>query len=388
VGLLTKIFGGGGEGVDPSTERPSRQGRPLESTVAPKNPAPPPPLQVPRSRTPLIVSPRSLTPEELVAPTGRSPLPTMRLDFALHGPRVQGSREHGSREQGARTNGAVAGAAALPEPSVAALPAPAIEVPELEPEPEELQHALDGAIELLVDFAYRLALGPLSEEWMVAGAEAARALKQASRGGWQPHLLASFEALERLLAEGARTRALPVVWRLSDSVPEWPAAARNLRETARGRERRVVSELLASVDGLRARARASLAQEKPLAHLTGATPELLATELGTPVERARELARIVALYEAERRASPIDLRHQAALRQAIIELDRCQREFESRDEDLRELRQQRRQALRRVNLLLAERGDLGLLDELEPLSVSERVERLSTLIGLGAGERA
>jgi hypothetical protein len=80
--------------------------------------------------------------------------------------------------------------------------------------------------------------------------------------------------------------------------------------------------------------------------------------------------------------------HQTALREAVIALDRCQREFESRDEDVRELRQQRRQAVCRVNLLLAERGDLDLLDELEPLSVSERVERLSALIGLGAGERA
>jgi hypothetical protein len=42
----------------------------------------------------------------------------------------------------------------------------------------------------------------------------------------------------------------------------------------------------------------------------------------------------------------------------------------------------------RVNLLLAERGDLALLDELEPMAVAERVERLSELIGLGAGERA
>ena len=387
MGLLTKIFGGGGEGVDPSPERPSRPSRPLESTVAPRPTSPPPAFEVPRSRTPLIVGPS----EELKTPTGRSPLPTMRLDFALHGPRVQGSREHGSREHGsreqlARVNGAVAGATVVPVPSVAAPPPPAIEA--LEPEPEESWPGFDGALELLVDFACRLALGPLSPEWMAAGAEAARTLKQAARGGWQPHLLASFEALERLLVEGARTRALPVLWRLSDSVSEWPAPARNLRETARSRERRVVRELLESVDGLRARARASLAQEKPLAHLAGATPELLAAELETPVERARELARIVALYEAERRASPLDVGHQAGLREATLALDRCQREFESRDEDVRELRQQRRQALRRVNLLLAERGDLALLEELEPLSVSERVERLSALLGLGAGERA
>ena len=380
MGLLTKIFGGGGEGVGTTPERPSRPSRPLESTVvAPKsNPSPAP--EFPRMRTPLIVSPKSLTPEELLAPTGRPPLPTLRLDFALLHP------ENGSPGNGAHANGSVA-AAALPAAhnGAAYSPSPAIEA--LESAPEEAQAAFDAAIELLVDFAYRLALGPVSEEWMAAGAGAARTLKHAARGGWQPHLLASFEALERLLDEGARTRALPVVWRLSDSVPEWPARARNLRETARGRERRVVSELLASIDGLRAGPRASLAQEKPLAHLTGASSELLAAELETPVERARELAQLVALYEAERRSSPVDVGHQAALRHATIELDRCQREFESRDEDLRDVRRQRRQALTRVNLVLAERGDLELLDELEPLPVAERVERLSVLIGLGVGER-
>jgi len=162
----------------------------------------------------------------------------------------------------------------------------------------------------------------------------------------------------------------------------------SLRDSSRARERRIASELLASVDGLRVRARQQFAAEKTLSHLVGATAELLADELETPIERAQELARRVASYEAERRARSIDIGHQAVLHEAVIELDQRQRQFDESDESARAARQERREALLRVNLLLAERGDLALLDELEPMAVAERVERLSTLIGLGAGERA
>jgi hypothetical protein len=248
--------------------------------------------------------------------------------------------------------------------------------------------ATERPLELLVDLAQRLALGPVSDEWLTAGTAAAHALKLAARGGWQPHLLASFESLERLLAEGARIRALPLLWRLSDSVPEWPAPARSLRDSSRARERRIANELLASVDGLRLRGRQLFAAEKTLSHLVGSTPELLAEELDTPIERAQELARRVASYEAERRARPIDIGHETALREAVIELDRRQRQFDASDESARAARQERRDALLRVNLVLAERGELALLDELEPMAVAERVERLSVLIGLGVGERA
>jgi hypothetical protein len=270
-----------------------------------------------------------------------------------------------------------------------------VEEPEPAPLAEPVDHALSRGdtpharpLELLVDLAQRLALGPVSEEWLTAGTAAAHALKLAARGGWQPHLLASFESLERLLAEGARIRALPLLWRLSDSVSEWPAQARSLRDSSRARERRIASELLSSVDGLRLRSRQQFAAEKTLSHLVGSTAELLSDELDTPIERAEELARRVASYEAQRRARPIDIGHQTALREAVIELDRRQRKFDASDACARAARRARRDALSNVNLLLAERGDLALLDELEPMAVAERVERLSELIGLGAGERA
>jgi hypothetical protein len=407
VGLLTKIFGGGGDGPGPSAEgsvgkapaappvrpsvppvdpqhasarlRPTAEAlrRALEPQKtqqgfvgAPKNgtprsdESPSSPGGPARVRSPLIVSATSLTVDELLAPTGRAPLPTLNGGFIL----PDGSTAHSASTR-ARTG--------LGPPAVPPV-APFAEIAR-----EIVSDAVRDAIELLVDLGFRLALGPISEDWLQAGARAAHTLELAARRGWEPHLLASFEVLAKLLAEGARSRALPVVWRLSDSVPDWPPAARNLRETARRRERRLLSEILSGVDGLRERARTGFIREQTLAHLVAATPEQLAEQLLTPVERARELAQLVSAYEAERRSRPIDLGHRLALQHAALALEQRQRDFEACDEDPHEARQLRRQALLRLNLVLAERGDLELLDELEPLAVSERVERLRLLLDPG-----
>jgi hypothetical protein len=438
VGLLTKIFGGGGEGPGPSAEgsvgkppaappvrpsappvepqhasarlRPTAEAlrRALESQKtqqgsvgASKNGTPrsdePPssPGGSARVRSPLIVSATSLTVDELLAPTGRAPLPTLNGGFILpdgstaHGSSTgSGSTGSSSTRSGPIWNGSTwartglgppAAAPDLP-PAVSSDASPASSSPAAEVAREIVGDAVRDAIELLVDLGFRLALGPISEDWSQAGARAAHTLELAARRGWEPHLLASFEVLAKLLAEGARSRALPVVWRLSDSVPDWPAAARNLRETARRRERRVLSEILRGVDGLRERARTGFIREQTLAQLVAATPEQLAEQLATPVERARELAHFVSGYEAERRSRPIDLGHRLALQHAALALEQRQRDFEACDEDPHEARQLRRQAVLRLNLVLAERGDLELLDELEPLAVAERVERLRALL--------
>jgi hypothetical protein len=444
VGLLTKIFGGG-DGSAPDTERAKeggangarsalpaeRKSGPVPRAYEPALKSHPAPVENPRPhhhgaidplrrRAPLIGAPSTLTVQEFPVQAGRPSSMTLPLGFSLDGaaradaaqqalpeprrseppellpPRMESDivaldPEALDPEAPPRAPSSDA-PAALAEPESEPEPQPVrIESAQpAAPEPPELSSGAETSrpLELLVDLAQRLALGPVSDEWLTAGTAAAHALKLAARGGWQPHLLASFESLERLLAEGARIRALPLLWRLSDSVAEWPASARSLRDSSRARERRIANELLASVDGLRVRARQQFAAEKTLSHLVGSTPELLAEELDTPIERAQELARRVASYEAERRARPIDIGHETALREAVIELDRRQRQFDASDESARAARQERRDALLRVNLVLAERGDLALLDELEPMAVAERVERLSVLIGLGAGERA
>ncbi|HEU4581207.1 MAG TPA: hypothetical protein VFS67_23275 [Polyangiaceae bacterium] len=438
MGLLTKIFGGG-DGSAPDTERAKEGGvngaahaRPALPAERKSGPVPrayePAPKSHPaaavehprqhgnpgagidplRRRAPLIGAPSTLTMQEFPVQAGRPSSMTLPLGFSLDGA-ARADAAQSARPEPRPSEPPELLPPRLESDIVALDPsaprAPSSDAPAAlaEPEPVRMEAAQPAApeplddssgaeterpLELLVDLAQRLALGPVSDEWLTAGTAAAHALKLAACGGWQPHLLASFESLERLLAEGARIRALPLLWRLSDSVPEWPAPARSLRDSSRARERRIANELLASVDGLRLRGRQLFAAEKTLSHLVGSTPELLAEELDTPIERAQELARRVASYEAERRARPIDIGHETALREAVIELDRRQRQFDASDESARAARQERRDALLRVNLVLAERGDLALLDELEPMAVAERVERLSVLIGLGVGERA
>ena len=65
---------------------------------------------------------------------------------------------------------------------------------------------------------------------------------------------------------------------------------------------------------------------------------------------------------------------------ALSELEQRSRELDGHDEDQdaeqRLARVRQRAALTRVNLLLAERGELDLLDVLEPCATAERVERL------------
>jgi hypothetical protein len=405
VGLWSKILGGSGDAARPDTERPSKvdaerasklngllaqppasaEEPKRHSTIVPKSTPAAAALDPARARSALVVSPTSLTAAELMAPTGRPPLPT------LSGLGLDGDGSEGGAALELEGSSSVPVLFAQGRPLTSGIEAPMtllLERPASLPErpaasgrPEVPAEKLSSALELLVEFSFRLSLGPVSEAWLAAGAQSAYTLQVAARGGWQPHLLASFEGLELLLAEGARKRVLPILWRLSDSVPDWPAAARNLRETARRRERRVVSEILASVDGLKSGARSRFAQEKSLTHLVAAAAEILAEELETPLERARELAQVVLSYDGERHASPVDLGHREALRRATQELEQRHAEFEACDDDLRAARQKRRQALTRVNLVLAERGDLPLLVELEPLSIAERLGRLRTLLG-------
>jgi hypothetical protein len=101
--------------------------------------------------------------------------------------------------------------------------------------------------------------------------------------------------------------------------------------------------------------------------------------LEAPIERARALHELVASYFSERqtRAASDSLQ---TLSVALEELAQRSRELEERDEDQdaeqRLARVRRRAASTRVNLLLAERGELDLLDVLEPCATAERLERL------------
>jgi hypothetical protein len=184
----------------------------------------------------------------------------------------------------------------------------------------------------------------------------------------------------RCIDGGAREQILRTLGELPALLPEWPEHARNLARETRRREQRLVRELLAVVDGLNPERRTRMTRQMRLDQLISATPETLARAFDAPLERARELNRILAAYRAERQTQPPDVGNWLGLTQALNELSRTANEFDDCDEEERKeqrlARQRRRQASTRVDLLLAERGELDLLGALEPCCVSERIERL------------
>jgi hypothetical protein len=284
----------------------------------------------------------------------------------------------------------------------------------------EVPADLTPMTQLLADFALKLSLGPISAAWVPAVRRSAQALLATGRDRDETALAAVSARLLELLpptrpcapgeaaegdfpshaaapldasSDGAAPRAeqdpidgstregiLHEVSRLAGLLPEWPAAAQDLAEEGRRREARVLRELLASVDGLKRDQRARLEEQSRLEELAAMSAEALAEEFVAPLERAEEIGQLLAAYRLERRTRAPDLGNLLGLRLAIDELERKNDEFEDCDPEQKEAqrmsRGNRRQAMTAVQLLLAERGELDQLDQLEPLSFGERVERL------------
>lgn len=188
-----------------------------------------------------------------------------------------------------------------------------------------------------------------------------------------------------------RERLLHEVARLAGLVPEWPPATQDLAEETRRRETRLVRELLESIDGLRRDHRARVAEQMRLEELAALEPAALAEEFETPIERAAELSQVIGGYRQRRRSSAPDVGNLRGIERALAELERAQEHFEASDPERKDTqrlaRAVRRRAMTALWLELAERGELEQLELLEPLSVTERVERLRQWLEAGA-ERA
>jgi hypothetical protein len=184
-----------------------------------------------------------------------------------------------------------------------------------------------------------------------------------------------------------RDRILHEVSRLAGVLPEWPAPAQDLAEEARRRETHVIRELVTQVDGLKRDQRARLEEQTRLEELANLSPEAIAEEFDAPLERAIELRRVLDDYRQERQTRAPDVGNAIGLSLALDELDRLYQAFDDCDPEqkdaIRALRALRRQALSAVNLLLAERGELEWLEQLEPLAIGERVERLKQWLDVG-----
>jgi hypothetical protein len=209
--------------------------------------------------------------------------------------------------------------------------------------------------------------------------------------------------LGSLVDIGSREQVSQLITELARSLPGWPAWASDVASEARRRERRILHELLLARDGLQAPTRERLEQEMSLERLRLAVPEELAAAFDFSVERARQLSEDVRAYASERQARLPDVSgfvarksggsrvlpgRSSALWEAIADLEQHAQAFVDCDEDqrseLRVARARRRDALRRVNLLLAENGEFELLEKLVPCAVTERILRLRSWFGVDA----
>jgi hypothetical protein len=268
----------------------------------------------------------------------------------------------------------------------------------LRPPPEdELPDDLSAPVQLLADFALKLSLGPVSRAWVPEVRRVAEALLSTGKHRHETALAALSARLLSLLpntepdapsraaepgsiAGEQRDQILHELSRLAGVLPEWPTSARDLTDEARRRETRVMRELLVMVDGFRRDQRARIEEHLRLEDLAAMTPAAIAEEFEASLERADELSTMLAEYHQSRRMRAPDLGNVIALGRAIEELASKNRDFDDCDPDQkaaqRVLRLERRRALSAVNVLLAERGEFEWMDQLEPLSMGERVERL------------
>jgi hypothetical protein len=446
-----------------STEEESRPGAALPAPQPGKSSGSRPPPSL-RHRAALVVSPVSLTAEELALPKGSRPkMPTLLGLGAALGKPVLAGTELGPDDAGAsepssdvRSDlptaelsptdaGRVEGAAAQTELSSEASVAHAVDDPE----------AWRLALSVLGDFSLKLSLGPLSPMWLAKVQRATAVLRSvAEQRVAKPHtsplhqpephaaeakdrapkaqsalltltsrLDVSLEAAarravvvdavpesgavaalsadslevitaapsspvsEKPIAGRAREELLLALGQLPALLADWPAPLANLGREARRRERRILRELFNGLDGLNADRRSRVAQQMRLELLSIATPESLAQTFETSLERARELSQVLATYRAERQAEPPDVGNWVGLGRAVGELARCARDFDDCDEEQRQeqrlARRRRREASTRVDLLLAERGELELLQTLEPCCFAERIERLRAWLSSG-----
>jgi hypothetical protein len=360
--------------------------------------AAPPGMRLPRARPrpTMVVSPVSLTPEQLALPPGvRQKMPTLLGLGTAIGELLAQQRTAGSAAADAAPSSGVAPAEAS-TPGSSAGPASdaerssAVATGKLADAGASVAADTVGtAAALLADFALELSIGPLSSAWVGEVRRAADTLTPVAEQRQQASLTAVLARLLELsreadpsspLAGPLREQLVHELTRLAGLLPEWPAPAQDLAEEARRREVRIVRELLLAVDGTRRDQRARLEQQVRLEALGSMTAEGLAQELAAPVERGMELRRVLDAYFGDRQTAEPDVGRRRGLRRALERLETAARAFEDADPEQKDmqrtLRAARRDALSTLNILLAERGEHEWLDLLEPLSVAERIERL------------
>lgn len=202
--------------------------------------------------------------------------------------------------------------------------------------------------------------------------------------------LAALSACQEIAQKTVRQTAV------QEAIPGNTARSENARapvtaaKRRRIRDRLVMQVLLNSVVGLPAALRNRLeSEDNSLEKIAQASSETLASKLGTSPELARVLHETCETYSRMRETRQAQSLTHDSLQGALTEVRGHALAFRQCDEDnrseRRQLRRNLRHALTDLYLIVAERGEQGLLHDLERLSVSDRIALLSSRFQPNAG---
>jgi hypothetical protein len=243
-------------------------------------------------------------------------------------------------------------------------------------------------LDLLVEFITDLAIGPVSDTWLVPIRSAVVRLKEAATKGHRTALekaLGLFSAeLERSsdLSDERRSRILQQFVAVDIALPH-PVELAQKRVL---RERLIVEQLLAEVAALQPVLTQRLRDEGyvSLERFARSSAPELSEKVQATADQAEQVLTIFQGYllgRAQRGPELAVLGKSGALKKRLSALEasaeQFQRACDDDDSEARRLaRRQRTIDVLQVNLFLAERGEASILGEIERSSVQGKIDRL------------
>jgi hypothetical protein len=257
-----------------------------------------------------------------------------------------------------------------------------------------------GYIQPVKEFITELRRGNYSREWLdVCQPAIAGIIRAADSMDFQPlsKRLASFE---KLLAAGTRegeNRKLARQWKLQvlvaySELEEFLPATFLIPSTPVSSEGIIINSLLKQVKGVGQGTIKKLfaAGMTSLSNYQHATPGDLSAAAGIKKYLAERICEAFRLYSDENRTSVAPSLRADQLAEAVAELKQKQFLFKratldewyrrSDSAEKRRCRKERQAAMWRINVLLAESGEIDFLNEIKNLIFDKRIERLQELV--------
>jgi hypothetical protein len=243
------------------------------------------------------------------------------------------------------------------------------------------------------DFLLELSHGDTTRQWAELCAPSVGALKRAAATIKHDHLVTALEEFERALRAALRS-SLPTITgeyrrslmlgydRLKLALP----AAFDIRSDRDRREPVIIDSLLRQVPGMHALciARLYAAGITTLAAFFQARPADLCATAGIDPDLARAIVEHFEAYRIEREQMAPERGRKAErteLRSIIDTLAAREREYREAEENedrrrKREIRQERTQLVQRLDLVLAQLGEIDLVNELKRIPVERKIKRI------------